>query len=118
MTWIFIQAPVVSPWRWRQQGPPKRWYPTTSLHGVNPEDQTWIFTAFKSSFGWHHRPRITFFCLHDFATYDVLCSQVAQRCTLPTKHWQPSQASVFHSPWSSAPTRRPPKLFGSRIHAS
>jgi hypothetical protein len=24
---------------WRQQGPPKRWYPTTTLHGVNnPED--------------------------------------------------------------------------------
>jgi hypothetical protein len=22
------------PWRWRQQGPPKRWYLTTTLHGV------------------------------------------------------------------------------------
>jgi hypothetical protein len=22
------------PWRWRQQSPPKRWYPTTTLHGV------------------------------------------------------------------------------------
>jgi len=23
-----------SPWRWRQQGPPKRWYLTTIPHGV------------------------------------------------------------------------------------
>jgi len=22
------------PRRWRQHGPPKRWYPTTSVHGV------------------------------------------------------------------------------------
>jgi hypothetical protein len=22
------------PWRWRQQGPPKRWCPTATLHGV------------------------------------------------------------------------------------
>jgi len=21
-------------WRWMQHGPPKRWYPTTTLHGV------------------------------------------------------------------------------------
>jgi len=23
---------VVTPWRWRQQGPPKLWYPTTPVH--------------------------------------------------------------------------------------
>jgi hypothetical protein len=23
-----------SPWRWRQQSPPKRWYPITTLHGA------------------------------------------------------------------------------------
>jgi len=23
-----------SPWRWRQQGPPNHWYPTTSKHTV------------------------------------------------------------------------------------
>jgi len=26
-----------SGWRWRQQGPPKHWYPTTSLHGHNQD---------------------------------------------------------------------------------
>jgi hypothetical protein len=26
--------PGSSPWRWRQHGPPKRWYPTTTPHGV------------------------------------------------------------------------------------
>jgi hypothetical protein len=25
------------PWRWRQHGPPKRWYPTTTLHGVTTQ---------------------------------------------------------------------------------
>jgi len=26
---------VMTPgWRWRQHGPPKCWYPTTSLHGI------------------------------------------------------------------------------------
>jgi len=24
----------VTTWRWRQHGPPKRWYSTTTLHGV------------------------------------------------------------------------------------
>jgi hypothetical protein len=29
--------------RWRQQSPPKRWYPTTSLHGVITQQiTTWI----------------------------------------------------------------------------
>jgi len=26
-----------SPWRWRQYGPPKRWYPTTKLDGVTTQ---------------------------------------------------------------------------------
>jgi len=25
---------VIKPWRWRQRRPPKRWYPTTTLHDV------------------------------------------------------------------------------------
>jgi hypothetical protein len=29
-----------SPWRWRQHGPLKRWYPTTTLYDVT----AWIFT--------------------------------------------------------------------------
>jgi hypothetical protein len=37
---------LTSPWRWRQHGPPKRWYLTTSLHGViTQKTTTWIFTA-------------------------------------------------------------------------
>jgi len=24
-------------WRWRQRGPPKRWYPITTLHGVTTQ---------------------------------------------------------------------------------
>jgi hypothetical protein len=30
------------PWRWRQHGPPKRWYPTTTFHGVTTQKtSTW-----------------------------------------------------------------------------
>jgi hypothetical protein len=39
-----------SPWRWRQHGPPKRWYPTATLHGVRTQKtSSWIFTADKTS---------------------------------------------------------------------
>jgi len=30
--WFWFQVTVF--WRWRQHGPPKHWYPTTSLHGI------------------------------------------------------------------------------------
>jgi len=41
---------ITSPWRWRQYGPPKRWYPATSLHGiVTQKTTTWIFTTVKIS---------------------------------------------------------------------
>jgi len=29
-------------WRWMQQGPPKRWYPTATLHGVTTQKTTSI----------------------------------------------------------------------------
>jgi hypothetical protein len=36
-------------WRWRQQGPPKRWYPTTSLHSITVEKtMTLIFINGKT----------------------------------------------------------------------
>jgi len=37
-----IESEVVAPcvWRWRQHGPPKLWYPTTTLHGVTTQ-KTW-----------------------------------------------------------------------------
>jgi hypothetical protein len=39
-----------SPWRWRQHGALKRWYPTTTLHGVTTQKtSTWFFTAMKVS---------------------------------------------------------------------
>jgi hypothetical protein len=31
---VHLLAPRTSPWRWRQRGQPKRWYPTVTLHGV------------------------------------------------------------------------------------
>jgi hypothetical protein len=35
---------------WRQYGPPKRWYPTTTLHGVTTQKTSiWIFTSVKTS---------------------------------------------------------------------
>jgi len=41
---------VFSPWRWRQHGPPKRWYPDTTVHGITTQKtSTWIFIAVKIS---------------------------------------------------------------------
>jgi len=38
-----FQVPFTSPWRWKQHGPPKLWYPTTSLHDViSQKITTWI----------------------------------------------------------------------------
>jgi len=32
-----------SEWRWRQQGPPKPWYPTPAVHGITIQKTlTWI----------------------------------------------------------------------------
>jgi len=33
--YIHVQASLTSFWSWRQHGPPKHWYPITSLHGVH-----------------------------------------------------------------------------------
>jgi hypothetical protein len=30
-------------------GPPKCWYPTTSLHNVTTQNTTWIFNAMETS---------------------------------------------------------------------
>jgi len=38
------------PWRWRQHGPPKHWYPTTTLQAVTIQN-TWnsVFSAVNTS---------------------------------------------------------------------
>jgi len=40
--WTFLMTVLhpSSPWRWRQHGPLKRWYPTTSLRCHTPEDHS------------------------------------------------------------------------------
>jgi len=37
-------------WRWRQQHPLKRWYPTAKLHGITTQKASiWMFTTMKTS---------------------------------------------------------------------
>jgi hypothetical protein len=38
-------ASFTSPWRWRKQGPPKRWYPTASLHSVTIKKATTFISS-------------------------------------------------------------------------
>jgi hypothetical protein len=38
-----------SPWRGRQHWPPKRWYPTTTLHGVTTQNSTWIILKVEAA---------------------------------------------------------------------
>jgi len=41
---------TTSHWKWRQQGSPKLWYPTTSLYGIiTQKAMIWIFIAMQSS---------------------------------------------------------------------
>jgi len=40
---ILAQHYTASPWRWRHRRPPKRWYPTTTIHGVTTQ-KTWTWT--------------------------------------------------------------------------
>jgi len=46
MQW-HIRMPLPSPWRWIQHDPPKRWYPTASLHGVTNEKTSLELNATK-----------------------------------------------------------------------
>jgi hypothetical protein len=55
-TWISIQAPFTSPWRWRQRSPPKLCYPTTTLHGVTTQKTTtWISIQAPLTSPWRWR---------------------------------------------------------------
>jgi len=49
---ISIQSPhyMVSSWRWRQHGPPKRWCPARILHGVTTQKtSTWFMHLYSVS---------------------------------------------------------------------
>jgi len=55
------------PWRWRQHGPLKRWYVTTTLHGVTTEKtSTWIFTVVQIS-----NPELKSFVINMFLCYSL-----------------------------------------------
>jgi hypothetical protein len=51
-----VRKITITPWRRKRQGPPKRFYPTTSLHGVRTHNtMTWAFVAVKTSvLAWLH----------------------------------------------------------------
>jgi len=41
---------LTSPWRWRQHGPLKHWYPTVTLYSVTTQRTlTWNITTVKAS---------------------------------------------------------------------
>jgi len=45
----FIEFIYTTLWRWKQLGPLKHWYPTTTRHNVTVQkNSTWIFTATKT----------------------------------------------------------------------
>jgi hypothetical protein len=45
-----FQRALLPPWRWRQHGPLKCWYPTTTLHSVTTQKiETLNITAVKAS---------------------------------------------------------------------
>jgi hypothetical protein len=46
---VHFLTPGISPWRQRQQGCSKHWYPTTLTCITTQKTSTWIFTALKTS---------------------------------------------------------------------
>jgi hypothetical protein len=54
-TWRFCSSEVTSPWRWKQQGPPKCLYPMATLQGIKTQKTSaWssmvsLFSSFLSS---------------------------------------------------------------------
>jgi len=50
LNYVQVELWIVTPWRWRQQGPPKSWYPITTLYGVTTrKTSVRLFTAVKTS---------------------------------------------------------------------
>jgi len=49
--WSRVMINDITAWRWRQQDPPKLWYPTTSLHCVTIQE-TAIWYIIKCKFSW------------------------------------------------------------------
>jgi hypothetical protein len=47
-------SPVTLLWRWRQHGPLKCWYPTTTLHGITTQKtlSTWTTNIFYNKMIW------------------------------------------------------------------
>jgi hypothetical protein len=68
------RTPIVCLWRWRQHGPPKRWYPTTTLHSVT----TWRWRQHGPPKRWY--PTTT---LHSVTTW-------RWRQHGPPKRWYPT----------------------------
>jgi hypothetical protein len=61
---------LYQPWRWRQHGYLKGWYPTTTLHGVTTQKtSTWNITAVKASRPTLCLPFIPYFCRPSFAFF-------------------------------------------------
>jgi hypothetical protein len=47
---VHLPASCTSFCRWKQQDPPKHWYPTTTLHRITTQKiSNWIFTTVKTS---------------------------------------------------------------------
>jgi len=47
---VWAKVPKFSPWKWRQYGPLKRWYPTNSVHSD---------TALKMNIQHHAKPQVS-----------------------------------------------------------
>jgi len=54
--YALFPAPFTSPYRWRQQGPLKWWYPTTTLHSVTTQ-KTSTWTTGVSNKSQRHTPK-------------------------------------------------------------
>jgi len=81
---------VTSPWRWEQQGPPKRWYHSTTLHGVTAWSEQCSVSLCRQF--------VTDQCLTAPVERRVLTTFIRRRTDLNARHGQlPGNTLIFGS---------------------
>jgi hypothetical protein len=94
-----VHATSISPWRWRQHGPLKRWHPTTTLHGVTTQQiSTYKLVCFSCKEGkWDIRnttshSHVSPFCPFSTSHTQRVCT-AALRCLMSS--YTPGESDGF-----------------------